>query len=165
MDKTVTDMGGIGGAGKDAQAVLNTCGGRGSVQGFLGMMADSGEELLRCRAQKGSASTVVIINHFPGVGKKLMDIFDSALGGRQVDVLSAYGHAHQQQCDGRNTKGQCDLIMTGGGGGCCDNDLPHNYAGFTAVHLTDDGGFTSDVESPAVRLGRGACSWAVKSDL
>ena len=50
--------------------------------------------------------------------------------------------------------------MTGGGGGCCDTDLPQSYAGFAAVALTDDGGFTVDFKSEDVRTARaGMCAW------
>lgn len=91
----------------------------------------------------------------------MKNVFDSSVAqGREVSSISAYGHAHQQQCDGRDGNNQCNRIMTGGGGGCCDSDLPQNYAGFTAIHLNDDGSFTSDVESDAVRLPKGSCRWS-----
>lgn len=141
-----------------ADAVFKNCGGKGAVSGFLGMIKKSGEDMLRCRAQKGSASTVLIIQHYPSNGKSVMQTFKGATG-RQVGVVSAYGHTHQQQCDGKDWNGQCNLIMTGGGGGCCEDDLHRNHAGFTAVHLQNDGGYWSDVDSQDVKLAAGACSW------
>lgn len=159
VDENANDIGGLGGDSSGHRQMFATCGGQGSVAGFLGMIKQSGEDLLVDRAKKGKATTVLIINHYPGIGSDLKNKFQGAAGGRKVNVLSAYGHTHQQQCDGRNSAGQCDLIMTGGGGGCCSSDLRGNYAGFTAVHLTEDGSFTSDVESSAVRNERGACSW------
>merc|ERR1711953_1330543 len=132
------------------------------------IMQRSGEDLIRCRAQKGNASTVVIIQHYPGQGVEVKDAFDNnvpaARKQKGVHTLSAYGHTHQQQCDGRLPNGQCDRIMTGGGGGCCSSDLPGNHAGFTAVHLNDDGSFTSDVESAAVRLPSGSCRWSYEEE-
>ena len=79
----------------------------------------------------------------------------------QAAVLSAYGHTHNQGCHGFSpTTGQCELMMTGGGGGCCHSDLPNNYVGFTAVHLTADGGYTIDHKSEDVRTKEtGMCAW------
>jgi len=148
----------LNGSGHSAD-VWNACGGRGNVQGFLGMIKNSGDEVLKCRAEKGSASTVLVMQHYPSNKWDVKGTFEGALGGRQANVLTAYGHVHEQKCEGNNAQGQCNVIMTGSGGGCCETDLPHNHAGFTAVHLTSDGGFTSDVESGDVRLPQGACTW------
>ena len=102
----------------------------------------------------------MIIQHYPSEGARLKSAFEGALGGKSVSVLSAYGHTHNQVCQGTNAAGQCDLIMTGGGGGCCEGDLKVNYAGFTAVALQEDGSFTSDLESSAVRMEHtGQCAW------
>ncbi len=122
-------------------------------------MKASGEALLLERAKATNASTVAIIQHYPSEGGRLKSAFEQANGGKAA-VLSAYGHTHNQLCEGRNAQGQCDVIMTGGGGGCCGGDLAGSYAGFTAVHLEEAGGFTSDLESPAVRNEHpGQCSW------
>lgn len=85
--------------------------------------------------------------------------FEEALQGRQVSVLSAYGHTHEQECEGWADNGQCNVLRTGSGCGCCEGDLPHNHAGFTAVHLKADDGYQADVEPEDVRLPAGACSW------
>ena len=126
-------------------------------------MRASGEALLVARAKVTKAKTVVIIQHYPSEGARLKAAFESARGDKEVGVLSAYGHTHNQLCQGRNSVGQCDVIMTGGGGGCCEGDLKHSFAGFTAVALQDGDGvqsFTSDLESSAVRMqGPGQCAW------
>lgn len=158
VDQNAVDVGGLGGDASGHRNVFKICGGEGSVAGFLNLVKDSGEDLLRERAARGTASTVVIIQHYPSEGARLKSLFEGALG-RQASVLSAFGHTHQQACLGSNAAGQCDVILTGGGGGCCASDLAHNHAGFTAVHLTDDGAFTSDLTSSAVRLASGQCSW------
>jgi hypothetical protein len=142
-----------------SQPVFDACGGKGNVAGFLGLIKRSGDEVLKCRAEKGSASTVLVMQHYPANKDAAKGTFEGALGGRQVNVLTAYGHTHEQKCEGSNNQGQCNVIMTGSGGGCCDSDLPHSHAGFTAIHLTSDGGFTSDVESGDVRLPQGSCTW------
>lgn len=158
VDQSATDLFGLGGGSNDARQVFNSCGGQANTESFLNLVKQSGEDMLRCRAQLGTASTVVILQHYPGSGKQVKDIFDNDVPtNRTVSSISAYGHAHQQHCDGRNAGGQCDLILTGGGGGCCSSDI---YGGFTAVHLTDDGGFTSDVESGDVLVG--GCAWSAE---
>ncbi|CAK0837446.1 unnamed protein product [Prorocentrum cordatum] len=90
------------------------------------------------------------------------EVFVDALSDErrgQVRVLCAYGHVHDQRCEGEDDRGVCDTIMTGGGGGCCPSDL---QAGFTAVRLTeDDGGFEVDVESARVKLPPKSCRWKV----
>jgi len=154
--QSATDIYGLVGDSSSSQQVFNNCGGQSNTQWFLDKLKQSGEDLLRCRAQIGTASTVVVIQHYPGSGKTVKAAFDENVpANRSVGSISAYGHAHQQHCDGRNGEGQCDMILTGGGGGCCSGDI---VAGFTAVHLTDDGGFTSDVESDAVRVY--GCAWS-----
>lgn len=77
--------------------------------------------------------------------------------GRKTQLLSAYGHTHDQKCDGRSADGVCTDLLTGGGGGCCGPEV--NLAGFTAVALDDAGGFTVDVESSDVRMNNGQCKW------
>jgi len=155
----VDDLNGHG----HAQPIFDKCGGKGSVQRFLRKIKNSGDDVLKCRAAIGSASTVLVMQHYPLNRFHVKRTFEGALNGRQVGVISAYGHTHEQQCQGIDGNGQCNVILTGSGGGCCDNDLPHNHAGFTAIHLTNDGGFTSDVKSDDVRLPRGACTWKFES--
>merc|ERR1712232_776153 len=94
----------------------------------------------------------------PEQGWDVKGTFENSLG-RDARVISAYGHTHEQKCDGYDDYGQCSVLMTGSGGGCCENDLPGNHAGFTAVHLQNDGGHTVDFESAGVRLPQGACGW------
>jgi len=145
-----------------ADGVFNPCGGRDNVQNFLGMIKNSGDDMLKCRAERGTASTVLVMQHYPDNKWDAKGTFENALQqtGRKAGVISAYGHEHEQKCEGTDEQGQCNIIMTGSGGGCCEGDLPHSHAGFTAIHLTSDGGFTSDVESDDVRLPQGACTWS-----
>jgi len=48
------------------------------------------------------------------------------------------------------------VILTGGGGGYIDKG---SYLGFTAVHLTDDGGYQVVLETNEVRFPRTSCAW------
>lgn len=133
----------------------NKCGGKSVVEDFLGRVQEDGVQLLMQRAEQGTASTTVIIQHYPGHAESTRRIFLDGLNesGRTSSVLGAYGHVHDQVCTGRDSNNNCDMVMTGGGGGCCLG----NYGGFTAVQLTDDGGFVTDVESSRVRIPKWQC--------
>jgi len=166
---------GIGGDASGHEACFASCGGWENVRDFLWKVGASAEDLLVERARHGTASSVLILNHYDNAGRRLKELYSAAraqLGkggkggkaGKQKTapaVLSAYGHTHNQGCHGVDAAtGECELLMTGGGGGCCASDLPSSYAGFTAVHLTDEGGFTVDHNSESVRTkGTGECRW------
>lgn len=128
------------------------CHGRAHVAAFMKRVSEAGTKLLRERARNGTASTTVILQHYPGSCQK--DVFEAAARevGRTTKVLCAYGHVHDQKCEGWE-HGTCNMVMTGGGGGCCGN----HRAGFTAVHLTEDGGFTTELESGEVSLSASHC--------
>merc|ERR1712190_74903 len=115
-------------------------------------VSEAGTKLLQERGRNGTASTTVILQHYPGGCQK--DVFEAAARevGRATKVLCAYGHVHDQKCEGWEY-GTCNMVMTGGGGGCCGN----HRAGFTAVHLTEDGGFSTDLESGEVSLRASHC--------
>jgi hypothetical protein len=152
-----TDPHTLGGDITGSGEAFAKCGGIPVVSKFLWSVADAGKRLLKERAQQGTAKTVVILQHYPGLCQK--DIFEKHLPeGRTVKVLCAYGHVHDQRCVHKDQDtGVCDEVMTGGGGGCCAPEV--NLAGFTAVHLDDDGGFTVDIESAEVRLPNQDCAW------
>eukprot|EP00440_Ansanella_granifera_P071729 gb/GFBE01077842.1/.p1 GENE.gb/GFBE01077842.1/~~gb/GFBE01077842.1/.p1 ORF type:complete len:402 (+),score=54.84 gb/GFBE01077842.1/:1-1206(+) len=156
IDTNAHGIGELGGNEAGHRASFAACGGRWNVERFMNEVAEAGRDLLRQRARHGSAKTVLILQHYPGLCQR--DIFEAELpAGRQVKVLCAYGHAHWQQCDGRDISGNCNMVLTGGGGGCCAPQVSH--AGFAAVSLTDDGGFRTDVESDQVTLPYGTCAW------
>lgn len=132
--------------------------GRRVVSDFLRSVADAGRGLLLQRARLGTARTVVILQHYPGTC--LREVFEAALPPSRrssVRVLCAYGHTHNQTCHGYDAEGNCETVLSGGGGGCCPPQV--EFAGFAAVHLTDGGGFRTEIESPSVRLPAGSCSW------
>jgi hypothetical protein len=131
------------------------CGGQPVVDEFLGRVRKAGEQLLAQRSAQGTASTTVILQHYPEHADSTRRIFLDGLNesGRMSSVLAAYGHVHDQVCTGRDENGNCDKVLTGGGGGCCLG----SFGGFTAVHLTDDGGFVTDVESSRVRIPNWQC--------
>ena len=157
IDTNHCDIEGLGGdAGGHAQAA-KACGGENNMASFLDMVGRGGEDLLRARATNGTATSNVIIQHYPGQCKR--DVFEGALpAGRVPQTLCAYGHTHDQHCDLANgPNGTCSDLLTGGGGGCCGPEV--NLAGFTSVALDDFGGFSVDVTSADVRMNNGQCQW------
>eukprot|EP00927_Polykrikos_kofoidii_P001714 TRINITY_DN10670_c0_g1_i1.p1 TRINITY_DN10670_c0_g1~~TRINITY_DN10670_c0_g1_i1.p1 ORF type:complete len:451 (+),score=55.10 TRINITY_DN10670_c0_g1_i1:69-1421(+) len=158
IDTNAVDVDGLGGNGwgGGARTTYNNCGGHDSVKGFLNDMKGKGEQLLDERAAKTTAKTALIMQHYnyPNLGQQYKDRFNSHNGGR-TRVLSAFGHQHKQECWSSNHNA-CDVILSGGGAGWIDRD---SYRiGFVAVHLTDDGGFTTDIYSNEVTLnGPNSC--------
>lgn len=148
----------LGGGAEGHDEAFRKCGGRSAVQRHLRAVGAAAEGLLHRRAQRSRASTVVILQHYPG--RCMREFFEAALPEHRrgkVRVLCAYGEQRGQMCHSRDTTtGQCDSILSGGGGACCAPVV--DLAGFAAVHLGDDGGFTSDVESASVRLPKGTCT-------
>jgi len=160
LDTNAEALGELGGGRAGRAEAFRLCGGRGHVAAFLRLVREAGRELLVQRARNGTARTVVILQHYPGHCQR--EAFEAALPpGRRVRVLCAYGHVHEQRCDGWDAGGSCDTVLAGGGGGCCPPEASDKVSvgGFAAVRLTDDGGFHTEVESEAVRLPPGTCVW------
>ena len=140
-----------------AQA-FSKCGGTAPVASFLQKVGAAGSTLLAQRARNGTATTTLIIQHYPGQCSR--DVFEDALPASRKNnsrVICAYGHTHDQKCNGEDEDGTCNDVLTGGGGGCCGPEV--NLAGFTSVFLKDDGGYTLDVDSAQVRMHGGQCKW------
>lgn len=144
VDTNVFDVNGVGGGGASAggKQVWKNCGG--APRSFLEKIKASGFELIRQRAAKSPAKTVLIIQHYNGAMASDVKSEFEKLNGGKAQVLSAYGHAHEQKCE-RGPESKCQLILTGGGGGWGGPSY-----GFTAVHLTDDGGYTTKINSNRV---------------
>ena len=109
------------GSAEGHDTAFQACGGAKVVTEFLHKVGASGEALLVDRAKKSDAQTVVLIQHYETEGARVKDLFEVARrkhGKPAARVLSAYGHTHDQGCHRHNAEtGQCELIMTGGGGG------------------------------------------------
>ena len=162
VDRNYCDMDGLGGDVGGHTESMKSCGkgdqkaGLLKMTSFLNSVAAGSDNLLRARAANGTAKSVIIIQHYPHEKAVVRKIFQGALGTRKPQVVQAYGHTHNQDCDVTGPGG-CADVMTGGGGGCCHPEV--NLAGFTAVNLDDHGGMTVDVTSPDVRLKAGECPY------
>lgn len=159
LDTNAVDVGGLGGNGCNggASETCKVCGGKTNIQNFLNKKKSEGEAYMDQRARTTPATTVAILQHYPtytGVSQGYKSRFEKN-NGNKAAVLSAAGHTHDQVCQGSRDRG-CDVILTGGGGGYIDNG---KYLGFTAVHLTEDGGYQVVLETNDVRFSRYSCQW------
>lgn len=160
LDTNAVDVGGLGGDGCHGHSpqVCETCGWGSEVQNYLNKIKQESEDMLEERAKVTQAKTTLIIQHYNwgwnyAVGADVLKKFRAA-NGYKSHALSAYGHQHEQKCEGDRTYG-CDTILTGGGAGWRGG----TYFGFTAVWLKDDGSYWADVESSEVRFYQSQCSW------
>jgi len=158
IDTNFQALGGLGGDDRGHGQAFNDCGGPGQVEHFLSRVAQAGMDLVLERARVGTASTVVIMQHYPGAcpRNEFLGALPAARQGK-VNVICTYGHVHEQGCKGTDARGQCNDILSGGGGGCCAPSI--SPAGFVSVSLTDDGAFSTDVDSPSVMMPAGQCAW------
>jgi len=160
VDTNFFHMHELGGEPAGHMESFSGCGGGEVARGFMATVAKAGQELLKERAAKGYVKTVVILQHYPKLCQK--DIFYDALPDwrkASTKVLCAYGHIHEQKCEGTDADGNCNVVLTGGGGGCCKPVI--ESAGFTAVSLTDtkDGGFKTEIGTPATVVPAAECAW------
>lgn len=158
LDTSAVDANNLGGGGckQGADETCKTCGGISNVKKFLSGKQSAGEQYMDMRARETSATTVAILQHYPyeNIPQKYKSRFEEN-NGHKAKVLSAYGHTHHQDCTD-----SCEVILTGGGGGYIDYG---EYLGFTAIHLTDDGGFKTVMQTPETRFPRSQCHWMSES--
>lgn len=160
LDYNAVDIGGLGGNGcrGGASTTCEVCGGQSNIQSFLNGKKAEGESLLDARASVTTAKTTLIMQHYDGGhGRNLKQRYEAKAAASpsknyETHVLAAYGHCHEQTCQGDRSRG-CDLILTGGGGGWSGGQ----YFGFTAVHLTDDGAYRTVLETDEVRFKQTEC--------
>jgi hypothetical protein len=135
VEESYTDCpDGIGGTGPDSGAseVFKNCGSTSVGCGWMHKLQNATESMLQQRARVSTNSNFLIIQHYPGRGSALLNMFHNNRG-KNVNasndrVVAAYGHKHLQACDGVNSKtGLCDLIQNGGGGGCCNEDTLRGF--------------------------------------
>lgn len=142
----------LNGAGH-ASPVHDYCGGRTNVQNFLGDVTGKAFDKVKCRAQSGTAKTVVLLQHYPAESQSISDTFWWNKN-RDVQYVHLTGHTHAQKCQ-RNGDHGCYDIMTGGGGGCT---FDADHGGFAAVHLNEDGSYTSVIDRDDVNVPKSVCS-------
>ena len=124
--------------------------------GYLGKINNASEAMLLDRAKNNNGNKNILISqHYPGQGKRLVDTFKNNTNGNIDDyiVWSIYGHTHNQKCDRHYTVNGtqiCDAIMTGGGGGCCNFEF--TTRGIYVIGFDKNGKMTQpyDFEDPAI---------------
>lgn len=150
--------------GPDADGFRNAfqrCGGEDHVKNFMNRTYIAGMQLLQERAYRGTAKTTVVLQHYPEKLYEVKATFEMYLNpNRTTNVLYAYGHVHRQECHAFDASGACTQLLSGSGGGCCAGDRRNPMVGgFTAVHLLDNGGFTTDFDSEAVKVHAWDCPY------
>lgn len=83
---------------------------------YLGKMRDASEKMMIDRAKNSKNSNFLLSQHYPNNGKRLVNDFTSHRGSDADNdrVWSIFGHTHYQACQGTNSNGDCDEILTGG---------------------------------------------------
>ncbi|CAE8717984.1 unnamed protein product, partial [Polarella glacialis] len=136
-------LGGNGWAVSTGGAVdlKKNCGSDTGVFTFLQQLLIASDKILNERAHVAESRNVAIISHYPDEfmgGRNLRKDYIAAMpADKQVtaNVLNFYGHTHIQECRGRDARGKCVDLLTGGSGGCCGTgDVP---AGFVVVSWDD----------------------------
>eukprot|EP01084_Bolivina_argentea_P237539 399197_1 len=111
---------------------------------FLCKINNASEAMLLQRAKaKNGSKNVLIMQHYPNEGTRLVDKYKANVNGNVNDyrVWSIYGHNHEQRCDrtytDKNGKKICDAVRSGGGGGCCFNTT--TTRGFYVIGFDSNG--------------------------
>ena len=83
---------------------------------YLGKIRDASEQMMIDRAKKSDNTNFLLSQHYPQNGHRLINDFTNARGSQSKNDLiwSIYGHTHYQACQGNDTYGNCDRILTGG---------------------------------------------------
>jgi len=111
---------------------------------YLGKMRDASEDMMISRANSSNNTNFVISQHYPQNGNRLVDDFKKARSSagktRSKDLVwSVYGHTHEQDCKRQSSDGNCDSMLTGGGGGCCSTKT---LRGFWVIGFDSNGQMT-----------------------
>jgi len=125
------------------------------VKTFLRSKYEQGVALVKERARKTKASTVLIIQHYPqstNIPQELVAAFREN-NSSNATIISAYGHTHDQRCE-EGLESQCAYILSGGGGGYG----PAGLFGFVAVHLDGKGGYSAKITDPDVTVNPSECA-------
>lgn len=156
LDQNYGDVSGIGGNPGTHVLVDSTCGGGDMALGKrLEAIGHSGEELLALSAAKGAKDPfqtrdVLVIQHYQDTCASLKYKFSNSMPvGESLDFRCTFGHVHNTTCES-GTDENCEFSMTGGGGGCCFNDVVNSQAGFGLLTFNPSGGMNVEL----IRLGK-----------
>jgi len=84
---------------------------------YMETMNDACEEMMQNRSKHSNASNFMLIQHYAGKTKEVIESFNKVRKQTDKDdlVWAAGGHSHYQQCISE-VNGVCEAIQTGGGG-------------------------------------------------
>ena len=122
--------------------VYKNCGNSTVACNYLAKIANATEMMMIERAKTSKNKNFLLTQHFPSVGGKLLHEFKQNRINMNISEMEtiwmAYGHDHEQECDGyvdNDRNGTCELIRTGGGGGCCNEGT---LRGFYVIGFDDN---------------------------
>mmetsp|Transcript_56669 Transcript_56669/g.184396 ORF Transcript_56669/g.184396 Transcript_56669/m.184396 type:complete len:392 (-) Transcript_56669:469-1644(-) len=156
LDTNAVDVDGLGGNGCSGVAAVTCrhCVGINNIRGYLNTKKSDGEALSDQRARVSNAKTSLLMQHREVVRQPWCRVQDSLRKRQRPQGEGSVGIWPQA----RPTRARtycCDLILTGGGCGWQGGA----YFGFTAVHLTDDGGQQTVLETSEVHFSQKSCKY------
>eukprot|EP01083_Nonionella_stella_P023240 64282_1 len=109
---------------------------------FLDKIRNASETMMQNRSMESNNTNFVLAQHYPSYGKMLLDQFNASRTNNDI-IVSVYGHEHKQNCDGTATdslgREYCNLVLSGGGGGCCqESRYKYERSGFYVMGFDDD---------------------------
>eukprot|EP01084_Bolivina_argentea_P286815 492070_1 len=149
---------GIGGGGYDK--VMKHCGGENVMCSSLSQIHQASYFMMIDRADTSNNTNFLISQHYHSwVPRKLLK--DFKIRRNNSDRISCiYGHKHEQRCeqfvDGNVADNICELILTGGGGGCCGFDPENWLRGFYVIGFDDD---KNMIQPMSMNDNRISCKW------
>ena len=124
----------------------------------MAKMQNASEEMMVQRARSTKNTNILISQHYPDNGERLLNDFMSNYTKYNKNynvsmdrIWSIFGHEHDQKCFKTNSDtGNCDVILSGGGGGCCQTD--GEYRGFYVIGFDEDKRMTQplDIHDPKI---------------
>jgi hypothetical protein len=117
------DFNGLGGDGFGPKGGANqlpkNCGGsQENLKGWMHEVSNAGQRMFDQRNKESSNRNIAIFQHYPGNTYRSQWLANPERQKDRAEVLSFWGHTHNQQC-AKTENGRCVEVLTGGGGGCC----------------------------------------------
>ena len=158
VTQNYVDVIGVGDWWRGRSKLHHACGGGDTaLSRRLHAVGMAGEAMLRKHAEAGAHDPsrkrrVLILQHYPGRCKPLAEMFRRAAPetAAMLDIRCAFGHTHSTKCEHGGAEfatgddSDCEHVMIGAGGGCCEYDDVRKGgakgAGFGVLHFTPRGG-------------------------
>ena len=119
----VFDFNGLGGDGfgphGGANKLPQECGGSvDTLKKWMEEVSNAGQNMFESRVNQSPNKNIAIFQHYPGNSFRNQWLSNPAREADRANILSFWGHTHNQKCS-KSENGKCVEVLTGGGGGCC----------------------------------------------